>query len=96
MAQNLVLSSLQEVIMPPETERPPSLKGSNRDSQNYRILNTYMIKMNQKQKLLLMAICILLFMLFSSDNIIRLQSLFATPKTGSTNSGQFEEEEKMR
>ena len=89
MAQSLVLSSLKEAI---KTERPPSLTGSNTDSQNLRIYNTYMIKMNQKQKLLLTAICVLLFILLSSGNIISLRSLFVTPKTGSTNNGQFEDE----
>ena len=48
MAQSLVLSSLKEAI---KTERPPSLTGSNTDSQNLRIYNTYMIKMNKKTEI---------------------------------------------
>ena len=85
MAAINAVNILNEVISD-GGERPPSLTASNTDSQNYRILNTHMIKINRTTKLILVIISILVFIVLSSYNVSRIQELIGAPKTHSVSS----------
>ena len=73
-------------VMSGDSERPPSLTNSNTESQNYRIINIRMNKINRTSKIILVIISILLFIVLSSYNVSRIQELMGAPKTHSASS----------